>query len=171
MPSADRKSTRSSRVISLSESKVQLSLFYSSVNIWHVPSSTIDISTLQQLTKNYTQTYHGHFSIFSLQIFRIIVEVHCTRDNQWRFWRWARKKTDQQISPTKLLQFLANIFLKIKIDNSNTELYVKYTCGFTLKIRTKTIENVWDNSVYNFAWSIVEELTCKLLAHLWVWHI
>ena len=35
-----------------------------------------------------------------------------------------------------------------------------------LKIRSKILKSVRDISVYNFVWSIVEELTCQLFAYV-----
>ena len=45
-----------------------------------------------------------------------------------------------QNSLAKFEHFPANLFSRTKIENSATELYVKCTFGFALKIWTKNIE-------------------------------
>ena len=61
---------------------------------------TIDFSIPLELTqKSCMQSYLGHFSIFLLQIFRIIDAVYCTHDYQCSFSSWVRqKKFSGQIS-------------------------------------------------------------------------
>ena len=101
---------------------------------WPVNSSIID-------QKSCIPSYIRHFSIFLLQIFRIIVEVQGTHDYQKRLSSWTCQKMWRKSFKIRPLNFsisLAKCFWgpKFKICPHS-----KKTCRFTLKSRSKNIEN------------------------------
>ena len=131
-------------------------------NNWQVnpSSSTIDKYRISQ----------KFYNIFS-SLFKVIPQVYFTYNYMAEISILVLKNTSagkfsnlvgefQNLST----KFFGGLNSKISIDShlSNELLRLSW------KFEATTLKNIRNNSVYNFFWSIVEELTCQLLAYVLV---
>ena len=142
-------------------------------NNWHVNSSTIDMSILQQLKnkviyRDILISFYIHFQCESINVFYIQLcgrIFNFGRQNILAGKCWSLVGEFRNFSA----KFFGRLNSKMSIDNHECNEHLRLFWKFEAKI----LKNVRDNSVYNFmvnCW-IVE--TCQLLKnwHVNCWHM